>query len=213
MNIVHPEYFEEISVSEDEPYTLIIENGKVYRRAVIELYRQSVTDEGGYITSIGNELVSFSKNCAVITDVFNVDVNERKILGKLQNEIVKEYAGSELYYSISELLNQFGIKVCNSSEYSLTFNDNIPLPEIIRLLGIRVNIEYADSLESIIDYFVLCMKLLKKKMFITIGVKDIMDECEFRMFNKMIEYNKIPLLMIERHTHKKIGLTSNSVIL
>ena len=31
-----------------------------------------------------------------------------------------------------------------------------------------------------------------------------MDEEECRQFQKMMKYNKIPLLMIERHTHPEL---------
>lgn len=68
-------------------------------------------------------------------------------------------------------------------------------------------------LEQIVDYCTLCKQLLKKKLFLMAGFKDLMSEDEFMEFKKMIEYNKIPLLMIERHTHKTFDDHDNMTII
>lgn len=204
ISIVNPKYFEKIEVTEDEGFTLVIENGREYRNIVNDICWQTSYDEGGFVVADGNEVLAFSKACSVLTDIFNMDANDRKILSKLQTDLVKEYAGADEYYSVIEKINAFGVTICNNSEYPLTFHDNVPLSDLIKFLGIRISEDEEGLIEKAVDYCVMIKKILKKKLIITVGFKDLMDEKECRQFQKMMKYNKIPMLMIERHTHPEL---------
>lgn len=202
MMISSYKYFEPIMISEDSIYTLVIENGHEYRNLVRDLCLQSQFNVGEFVLSSNNEILDFTKNCEILTDMFKVDINDRRILTKLQKQIVEEYAGSDDYYKTVLMLNEFGTKIVNHSEYSLSFNADMSLSDVVRALGIRIAEDVERSLlEQIVDYCTLCKRLLNKRLFLTVGFKDLMSEEEYEEFKKMIEYNKIPLLMLERHTH------------
>jgi len=196
-------YFQPINITEDVIYTLVIENGHEYRNIIRDLAIQIETNRGEFVLSEDNEGLDFSKNCELLTDMFSVNLNDKRILTKIQKEIIEEYMGTDDFYQTVIALNNFGNKIVNDSEYSLSFNSNLALSDIVKTLSLTVSLEENSSLlECITEYFALCKKLLEKQLFITVGFKDFMLKEEFNEFKKMIEYKKIRLLMIERYLHE-----------
>ena len=202
MKIVSRKYFDPIEITDDDPYTLVIENGREYRNVVHNLYWQSRFDGDVFEVSDNNKILDLAKTCSVLTDLFSLDVNERTVLTKLQKEISEEFAGSQLYYDAVSALNALGLAICSNSEFPLSFDMALKISDIVKMLGVCIKYDDpATLIEKAVDYFVIAKKLLGKKLFIAVGLKDMMDEEEYHQFIKLVQYNKIPLLMLERHTH------------
>ena len=61
-------------------YTVVFENKKYYRENIIELINQHKGLNGSYILSRDNKEIPFDKNSYIITDIFNIDINSKKVL-------------------------------------------------------------------------------------------------------------------------------------
>ena len=78
MKIINKNWQRKIEVEDNIIYTLVFENKKYYRENIIELINQHKGNEGSYILSNDNKEISFDKNSYIITDIFNIDINNKK---------------------------------------------------------------------------------------------------------------------------------------
>lgn len=213
MIFTHPYYFEEIKLSSDQPYTLIVEDGFMYRNLIHELLVQNQSGTGDFYLSDNGEELDIAHVMTIITDLFSVDPNDRKIITRLIQDIAKEYAGTQAFYDVLKALNEFGCIVCDNSSFPLVFNDAVQIPDVAKLLAFHFDEQCEDLMDEFLQYCNLSMQILKKKLFVTVGLKDIINSNEYEAAIKAVCYQHIPLLMIERHTHDEMDDPKNMTII
>lgn len=201
MKIANYNYFEPITIEEENPETLIIENSVYFRKLIEDLLIQSSTDIGAFVTSEKDEPLSFSKYVQVITDIYNFSENERTLKTKIQKLITNEFAYSDKQYNLIESLNQFGILAANTVPYPVSFQTSLTLSDIVKILDFDIDYQYEKFWDKLIEFMKLEKELLNYKLFITINLKESISKEEYDQFIKDIQYRNIKLLMIEKHTH------------
>ena len=91
----------DISMSLEENYVneLIIENPPILAEMVQELTAQADGGEGGFVLSEDGKPLSVEKNLVFIKDPFSVDVNQRKLLSRLYEELEEHTKDTCLLYT------------------------------------------------------------------------------------------------------------------
>ena len=84
----------------------------------------------------------------------------------------------------------------------MSYNQTIQNEDILKLLDFKIDLTGYDELEIIVAYIKMCRELMNHKAVITVNLKDFLDKEDFMLLMKEISNLKIPLLMIERHTHE-----------
>lgn len=90
MKIINKNWQRKIEIEDNIIYTLVFENKKYYRENIIELINQYKGNEGSFILSSDNKEISFDKNSYIITDIFNIDINNKKVLSKIYSSLLRE---------------------------------------------------------------------------------------------------------------------------
>ena len=201
MKIVHPYYFDPIIIEDDSPETLVVEDNQHFRKLVSELIEQYETDEGEFVLSEDNELLSISKKCLLINDLFHLDVNNKSIKNKLLQEIVSEVSENDYFHLLSGI-NDLGNDICNQSRFPIMFNTEISLTNLLKWLNFEIDDTATNLIETLMDYIRLNIELLSKSLVITIGLKDYLSEAEYLEFSKIMKYRHNRILHIEHRTHK-----------
>lgn len=205
MRITHEEYFDPIVIDEDNPQTLVIENPVYFRRALYELFGQIDNGRGGFVLSDEKfNILPIEKNCLLITDLFNLDLSSKTIKTKINQEITVNMKDDEISTELVTLFNRFSILAENSVNYPIKVNEQVTLADLVKLLDVTIDLSDMSQIEQIIQFMQLSNRLLKTKLFITINLKDFFTEDEYKEFEKELKQNKLPLLMIERHTHEEM---------
>ena len=88
MKIINKNWQRKIEIEDNIIYTLVFENKKYYRENIIELINQHNGNEGSYILSNDNKEISFDKNSYIITDIFNIEINNKKVLSKIYSSLL-----------------------------------------------------------------------------------------------------------------------------
>ena len=102
MKIVYGEREFILEFRENEVQVVTIENKEYFSEFLQNLYDQSQGMEGKIILSEGEKTLSLSKYAEIIWNPFSVDINNKKILGKLYHEL-KDISSEEQYREICEL--------------------------------------------------------------------------------------------------------------
>ena len=89
MKIVNKNWQRKIEIEENTIYTLVFENKRYYRENIIELINQHKGNEGSFIISKNSKEIEFDKDSYIITDIFSIDINSKKVLTKVYSSLLK----------------------------------------------------------------------------------------------------------------------------
>lgn len=131
MKIVHPKYFDAITITDENPETLVIENALYFRQTISSIINQMETNIGDYVVSVDNEPVSMQKTCLLITDIYNFYQNDKRLKTKIQQMIVNEAQFSDKQFRLISDLNEFAINISNSVQYPVSFKEDITIADIV----------------------------------------------------------------------------------
>ena len=113
MKLVNPKYFEPIEINEENPQTLIIENNRLFRKAVFEMISQCENSVGEYVLSEENDIINFGKQTMVITDLFSMNFELKQIKTKI-NQVLIEDVDDEIIREVISKLNELGTLLCST---------------------------------------------------------------------------------------------------
>lgn len=203
IRISHLQYLEELLIDEEkEPETIVYENGSLFRKVVYELSRQRENMGSGFTFCDENfNEISLSNSVTLLTDILNPNLEDRKIKARLLKQFKED---SEIREDISPIIHkigELGNSICIKSSLDLSYNQTIQNEDILKLLDFKIDLTGYDELEIIVAYIKMCRELMNHKAVITVNLKDFLDREDFMLLMKEINNLKIPLLMIERHTH------------
>ncbi len=149
-----------------------------------------------------------NKICEIITDPFQVDLNNRKILTKIYEDALKEYRDNhpEEILQLQSDLERFIINICESSEYALTYNDDPVFAELMKLYNVHVYSSNMDIVTKLVYYVKLSHRVLNTSLFIFVNLKAYFSNETLELFLKTLSYEKVNIMLIERYNS---SLTSN----
>lgn len=198
MMIYYPLLREPIEFTENTVNVLIIENPRAFREAVRMLMLQSSGESGDYILSEDFVPIEISKHAEVITDIFEINFDSKKITTKL-NQLICEQSRDyydEVQNVISEI-NKLGSELALKFESYITFDVVEDVSGVIKLLNFSIDKENMDLSEQILEYIRICRNFFKKRLFIFINLKSCLTPQELELLYKSILYEKFDVLLIE----------------
>ena len=204
MKIVHPYYFDPIVVNSENPETLVIEKGDYLRSIVSELNEQCKTGTGQFVVSDNNQIVDLSRSINLITDIFQLDLEGKLFKTKIQSYLAEVSYDSEEGAQLVSKIKQYAYKLSEQSLYPITFESEFQLADLIKFLNFRFYPDCDSMIESVAEYMTGVMNILKKRLCITVNLKDFMSPNEYLEFIKLLQYKNVELLMIERHVHEEM---------
>lgn len=201
MKLAHPYYFDPITIEEADPATLVIENNRQFRNVIDNLIEQHETDFGDYVLSEENDILSLSKECLIISDPFNLNFESRQIKSKLLQSVMSDSTDNH-YLDLISSINLLGAELCQQSRYSIIYNTNISLSDLLKWMDFKIDTYQLNRIEQILEYINVHVELLSKKLIIAVGLKDYLDDAEYYELIKILEYKHIRILFLEHRTHR-----------
>lgn len=199
MKLTYPEYDLELELQENKISVLVVENHAVLTELVQELYRQSNGSEGKFVLSEENKMLQFDKCVNLMTDMFSLNCNERKIISKLYQEM-EELAFENLLQEgmeVSREISSYMEKMCEQVPYQLCYGAQIMPSMLMKMLDLKFETETETLLERVIEYLGIVNKIFKYKINIFVHLKLFLTAEELQNLYEYAFYNKIPLLLVE----------------
>lgn len=199
MKLVHSEYDVNLELKENQIQVVIIENSKMLAEIVQELYRQYNGGEGEFVLSENNKILPLNKHMELITDVFALDCNEKKIIAKLYQEM-EEQAAENLILESKELNSAilcYLEKICGMMPYHLEYQTEFFPSKIMKMADLKFEAEAENLLERIVEYLGITGKIFRCTVYIFVNLKLFLTKEEIEKLYEFAFYNKIPLILIE----------------
>lgn len=192
-----------LNVQLDEKYvtSILIEPAELFREFVTKIWTQLGGEEEYIILSEQDKEISFDKAADIITDLFQIDINNRKVINKLYQRLMEDIHESHLeqLLLLQSSMEKLIINVCEQSEYPLNYEANPDFSELLKIYNVHVDNLDSDIETRLISYVKLSHRLLNKKLFIFINLRSYFSDEKLDQLFQTLCYENVNILLIERY--------------
>ncbi len=178
----------------------VIEAPEEFTRYVQELYMQCEGAEGDFVLSDGEKELGIAKNVEFLDSVLDLDVNERKILGKLYADL-EQLAYSEKFVvrtqEMIQYLRTYIFELEQETDFMLDVDDGVDMSAIFKGNGVKLETVETGILEKIVHYIKVVRLLLKKQVFVFVNVRSYLTVRQVEQLIKEAAYQEVQILLIE----------------
>lgn len=194
---------------------LVIENKQFFRRLIYDL-KKSVSGNESCFKIIENlEEKDLSKISAFITDVFDININESKIINRIYNLLIEESNGSELYdqkIKFENEINKFIEELIFKFDYNLTY-DHIDYKNIFKGVNLHIEDNFQGLMENLLEYIDISYKLLDKKIFFILNLNCYFNSYELEELKRYLCYNNVVVVLLQNRLDLEILKSENIKII
>lgn len=201
MKLVHGKYNLCLSILEEKPSILVLENPDVMSELVSSLLRQSIGSEGDFILSNNDELIDFQKCVEVILNPFSIDFNNKKIISSLYANLSR--TGNDYIEKKSEVLQKsvslLDFLISKESFVGLTYTFDFEWNSFFKMFGVQFEDEYESLIMKLTEYLKLLSAFSKTKLIIFINLSSYLSQNDLNQLLKTALYCKIRVVFIENN--------------
>jgi len=179
---------------------LVIESPTTMCEVLSEIKKQCAGEEGQFVLSDCGKELSVSQKVDLIVDPFSIDINNKKVIKQLYDELSHVAYEEDNYLNtqgaLSGILNMIE-DITEDSRYSLSYSMDVNLQTLFKDYEVKIDVESSSFEEYIIEYTNAMKDYCDIKLFILVNLKNYVEK------EKMIDlystwiYNKINVLLIE----------------
>lgn len=199
MRFVYPEIRTVFDTDIPQINTLIIEAPQLMMELTSDIFSQINGANGRAVLSDQGKILDMSKNAEILNEFYSFDISSKKLIAKVQSEIERKALSGENYESSMEMLNGIENHIRNMAR---DLSCNIDFPKlsylsILKATGLNL-IDDSHSLgERIVSYITCIKELFSSCFFITINLRNYIDDNEASLLLETLKVHKIDILMIE----------------
>ena len=198
MKLAYPLLSKPIEFEEGSVSILVIENARELRNVLLSLKSQIMGNDGEFVLSEKNEIMELSKNTVLVTDLFEMELESRRIDSKFDQSAIQaadEYVDE--FQKILASINELGTRISMSLEPESSFSALESPDSLIKLLHFHVEKENLQFSEQILEYMRIQRLFFGKKLFIFYNLKACLTDYEVSALYKAIQYEKYHVLLVE----------------
>ncbi|MDE7089384.1 MAG: type II-A CRISPR-associated protein Csn2, partial [Prevotella sp.] len=166
-----------LTFHENEVLVLTVEKARTFTDLLQNFYWQCAGEEGELAISEKDMLISMENSVSIVWNPFLTDVNEKRILNKLYQEMKRisdeEYCKElgDICQVISWYLNELSMKI----PYAISFNEGVDSVAVYKLCGVKLESGEVDLLQRLIEYIKVLSLLCNVKIVVFINLKAYVD--------------------------------------
>lgn len=199
MKMSHPEYTFQIEFKECVIQRIIIEAPQIFAAMVYDLKNQVDHHEGKWVLSDKNEILNIADECELIMDIFDLDINQKKILNTLYHDLEKEINDTELlleWRKINTILMNLMEQTVDNLGYDITYKE-IDLKSVFKTADVHFRKNSEDYLQYLLEYMDLLVEVQHIKIFVLVNITSFLSCEEVKYLYEQAFYKKYHLLLLD----------------
>lgn len=200
MILAHPSINFQLCINNLDITEWIIESPELFTKYLYELCTQIGGAEGGFVLSEADKEMDIAKVVEVITNPLTIDINDKKILSKIYSELQRLANDETMYLKTREIianLQEYFYELEHNYETTLLIEDDIELPALFKVLGVKVENESLSYFEKLIQYIKLQKNILNKKLIVLVNIRSFLSNEQLEQLFLFARHNEIKLLLYE----------------
>lgn len=208
-----------VNFEENTVNVLEIYNQKLFSNFISCITEQSngEADEDNKIVLMdGEKRVKIDKNVYVLTDLFNIDFNSKKIINKIYNVLeqnIKNRQDNEVENIMLQLRNYL-IEEINEIPFEFNINSEIEILDLLKVFNVKIDTSCYTTIVEKIEFIISVLSNLKiAEVLVIPNLKTYVDENELLEIYKYSIYNSVKLLIVENiHSEKLLKYENKNII-
>lgn len=203
MRLMYRPFGEPLEVDAQVPHILVIEHQRTWRNFIQMLHEQCTGEEGGIILSDDKGEIKLSRCAELIINPFQLEINQKKILTSLNNELKERAVESSNYVATMDLLSKIMYYLDQLSaqlSYPVTMEE-IEIGDVLKIAGVKVETEKRSLCENIINYIGLLSDVINISFCALVNIGQYLSPKELSELYKMARYKSVALLLIENRDY------------
>ncbi|MFI3307922.1 MAG: type II-A CRISPR-associated protein Csn2 [Mycoplasmatota bacterium] len=178
--------------------SLCLKNKHYFYRVINDLVSVSnklLVEEVNFFEN--NKEINLSSYVDVYIDFFNIDLNSKKIIGKLYDLIdieIDEEIKNKIRVSYKKMLNSLN-SVINNFDFSLSYEEDFDIKSLLKLYKISVN-KPNTLLEQLLLLLELNSVFKLNKLLVFVNLEDYLTIEELKELIKYAIYNNLNIFLI-----------------
>ena len=200
MKLIHEDLSNEIIFEENKVNLLILENKEKFVEFIQEIIKQIDGEYGKFSLFEENTELKITDKIDIIKDIFDLNLNNKKVLNKIYHELEKLSVDAEFLLETKNMENsllKYIYYLIENYDYPLEIIEEIDLKEIFKLFSVKLSLCFSNKIEEILEYIDLVSKIFKKEIFILINFHIFLEKKDIVALYRECFYKKIKLLFVE----------------
>lgn len=200
MKLINEDLNNEIIFEENKVNLLVVENKKKFVEFIQEIIKQINGNEGKFSLFDKNTELKIHNKVEIIKDIFDLDINNKKILNKIYHELEELSIDSEFLLETKNMesnLLKYIYCLIEKYDYPLEIIEGLDLKEIFKLLSVKLSLCFSNKIEEILEYIDLVSRILKKEIFVLVNFHIFLEKDDIVALCRECFYKKIKLLFVE----------------
>ena len=200
MKLINEDLNNEIIFEENKVNLLVVENKKKFVEFIQEIIKQINGNEGKFSLFDKNTELKIHNKVEIIKDIFDLDINNKKILNKIYHELEELSIDSEFLLETKNMesnLLKYIYYLIEKYDYPLEIVEGLDLKEIFKLLSVELSLCFSNKVEEILEYIDLVSRILKKEIFVLVNLHIFLEKDDIVALCRECFYKKIKLLFVE----------------
>lgn len=207
MKLVYTELEQQLVFQENKVNVLVVEHKELFRRMINALNDQLEGVEKGFTLSADNKILKIEKELCLVLNPFALEINARKALTGLYNELSKLGLNEENYVKTCRLkgeIAEYIYDLLNQVDYALDFQDDFGLQNLFKALEVQFETGEGEFLERIVHFMDVCAKFQKVKILAFVNLKTYLTDDELHELYKEAFYRKMHSLLLENSIESEL---------
>lgn len=203
-----------LEFSPDYITTLAVEERKLFRTLACEFIKATKGEDTQWTLSESNKLLDMKKDCYIISDFFDLDVNNKTLLTKLNQRltsIATEDVG--LLFEINQKIQELFMSLEGSLSLDVNYNNLITAQDIVKLGSFMICDDEFDDIGKVISFIEVVVDLIRPKLLVMLNLRKFMTNSELELFFETIICKKIPVFCIEGSDAEDISVVQELEVL
>ena len=211
--LFHPDFEHTIPFDDGSSSLLVIEDTKVFRKYISDLYT-SFDGDGPFHLADGAKERKIKDHFDVILSPFSVSFSEKRLTTKLQN-LIKEHMTSESHYvdtsSIISAIDVYSDKISSDFPTDIEWSP-IDVSGLLKLISFSIRTEYENDFEKVLEYMNVMHDICGIDDFVLVSFFSYFSVDEINSLVSDATTNKHNLLFLESQQPPYIPSETKMVI-
>ena len=185
---------EDIVLDKRTVNVLVLENHGFYRNFVMALAKQIEEGEDFLVFSQDLKGLDISKCAAILTDLFDIPIDEKKASTLIHKDLSKKMTGdmAASFQRLNSAMASFVDELVYDYPIPLTYSGEVELPALLKTIDVKPEMHSTDFLEALVTRIKTLANLMGRDLFFLLNLHDVLDKGELEKF-----YNEMRQLQVD----------------
>ena len=188
-----------IEITENEVFSLVIEHKNTFLKLLHDLYMQTDGSDGDVILSEKDAIIKISKSLELITSFVPFNLNEKRLLTRINSLLEKEALNGSNYHITMQLLADIERHISSLSNhmpYTISCQD-LTASALIKMCNVRIEDDCISEIERVLLYMSIVNDLLGEKLFVFVNMTMFFSDLDMQGFIDTCNLHKYRVLLLD----------------